>query len=308
MKALTCVLVATFLCAAAFAQEKDDPREGEVRALRAEVELYRKTADARLEEIKTLKAELEILKKEIEVLRGPAAAPGPEAWYHGHPRTAAWFDAMYAQFNDKIAYVNGKYLDIEACRMANLAVEEEPPTAGKEFRIPEVGSKVFQVLGKNEVLIHQPGALTALGGGQGRTPALTFHVKGMDAAGFIDGQRLPEKTVKVGTTSYTRGELELVYVGNYTYKTATRINTVQSFVAYQPLTREQFADALTKGLELVTYKLVQIDYEKRQPGWLILETMRPAAEAEKKRKPAGPMEPPWAPVYYRVVGEPAGGN
>jgi hypothetical protein len=197
------------------------------------------------------------------VLLAASAAPaivasqGPESTapayqYKGHQVSAAWIDQQYAYFQEKIAYVDGKYYDIGKSRLragvdyvreippkvgeARLSAPE--PTSADPRRIP-TGATVLQVIGKDAAIITNRG--------------LTFHVRGINPEKQIDGTPFQE--------------ILLIYVGTYKYINAmgTR-STIQSFVVYQPLTREQFVEALAGGLDLVRYKQVTKKVAKIQGG------------------------------------------
>jgi regulator of replication initiation timing len=64
MKGLIALAVTVLLFSCSVALSQEDPREAELRTLRAEVELHKKTAEARLDEIRRLKIEIEDLKKQ----------------------------------------------------------------------------------------------------------------------------------------------------------------------------------------------------------------------------------------------------
>jgi hypothetical protein len=124
----------------------------------------------------------------------------------------------------------------------------------------------MQVIDKEQVLIRRPefrAHMTGGGGGglesMGRRldeaaaslPELIFHVKGVDTKGLTDGARFNAK---------------LVCIGTYHYKTVLGAgSTVPSYTVHTPLTKEQFAEALAGGLQLVSYRRV----EQKKPGGVI---------------------------------------
>ena len=58
---------------------------------------------------------------------------------------------------------------------------------------------------------------------------------------------------------------KLIYVGPYQYKTVGgNSSTIQSYATYSPLTREQFSDALSKGFELMDYRLRRINPNEKE--------------------------------------------
>jgi len=175
-------------------------------------------------------------------------------FYGGRQVTASWIDQQYGYFKDKIACVDGKFFDIgRGLAQITLArrfpfdnpvpfVTQKPPEIGEVLLSGPVptstspdprtfrdGATVLQVVGKNEAIIQN-----------GR---VFFHVRGIDTAKQIDGTRFQE--------------IPLVYVGTYQYVDTTRAGrTIQSFIIYQPLARQQFAAALAGGFKLVRYKIV----------------------------------------------------
>jgi hypothetical protein len=211
----------------------------------------------------------------------PAAqAPKPPEGYayKGQPRTKIWFDQMYAKFSDKIACVDGKYIDVGLARLQGLKVQgKEPPKPGTELRTAPVHSKILQVLGKEKVLVRRDefrARMTSITGGPSSMPSFSrelqeaaaslpevlFHVKGLDTSQIVNDAAFPEKT-------------DLIYAGTHMYRTPSgATNTVQSFAVYKPLTPEQFVDALSSGFVLVEHRLVPAklpDEGKRKPGWAI---------------------------------------
>ncbi|MCX5672383.1 MAG: hypothetical protein NTU94_13790 [Planctomycetota bacterium] len=230
----------------------------------------------------------------------PAAqAPKPSdgCTYKGKPRNEMWFEAMYARFSNKIACVDGKYVDVGLARLHGLQVQgKEPPTPGTELRTAPAHSEVFQVLGKEEALVRRAASQgRIIGGGSGpasawgsiaaaglSVPEVLFHVKGLDTARLVDGADFPDK-------------IDLLYVGTYTYDTPIgATNTLQSFRVYKPLTREQFAKALGSSFALVDYRLVPVPKpdevsERQNPRW---------AKGLICKMEAGGIE------YYRVVPQP----
>jgi len=187
------------------------------------------------------------------VLAAAESLPGAAIYgYKGRQVSAAWIDQQYAYFKDKIACVDGKFYDIgrdlaqiEVARRypeegIGCVVTTTPPVVGHAClscftptgthpnRIPE-GAKVLQVLGKDEAIIAHG--------------TILFRVGSIDTTRYIDGTRF-----------YA---VLLVYTGTYRYiSVAGAARTIQSFVIYQPISREQFITALSNGFELVRYKRV----------------------------------------------------
>lgn len=195
-------------------------------------------------------------------VQAPAKATSREIMYKNQSRDDAWFDQMYAKFNDKIANVDGKYIDVGLARLRPEPeeVRAEPPKPGTELRTTPVHSNILQVLGKEEVLVKRDAVQARLSGGyrgdatdMARSVAeagaslseVIFHVRGLDTSRFVNGAAFPQ--------------VDLIYAGTYTYPTSGgATNTVQSFLVYKPLTRDKFAEALSSGFVLVDYKLALV--------------------------------------------------
>lgn len=157
--------------------------------------------------------------------------------YRDKKRDMRWLNYMYKEFQNKIAFVDGKYI-----YLADASVERQQ-------------GKVLQVLNDGEAIIYQEGytALrqrpgtpespegmyrriqSALIAGPDR-PEIYFHIKGYKGT-LIDGQQFSNVT--------------LISCGTYKYTSTDGANRIiQSFAVYEPLTRERFADALNSGFIL----------------------------------------------------------
>lgn len=242
---------------------------------KAELKMLRATVNTRGRRIAKLEAENAKLAGQVKLLLQlcekagiapppvaplqPASAPsdvakGETYMYLGKPRPKVRFEALYRKYHDKIILVDGKYQDVgKALAGASevLGVAEIGPVGTTPH-----GCKVMQVLGKDEALIVRPRkvkmyysrrTLTGVGiPGTERThetPKLLFHVKGVDRKGLVDGAEFKAKLVSIGTYRYTA--------------VTGAASTVASYAVYTPLTKEQFADALAKGFQLVSYRAVR---------------------------------------------------
>jgi hypothetical protein len=151
--------------------------------------------------------------------------------YRGQERTKEWFEKMYERFSDKIALAGDKFVDLRTFK---------PNEVSANF--VEVGTilytdgqnMVISVIGNGEAMIEYLWSYSS--------PGVLYHLCGYDRP-LIDGQRLNIKN-------------KLICVGTYKYTTVLKAQkTVQSFKIWQPkpLTRAQFAEAISSGFELVNY-------------------------------------------------------
>lgn len=169
--------------------------------------------------------------------------------YHGKKRDRLWFYRMYKEFQNKIAFVDGKYIYIK-----NKAIDSIPKELVPEGTlIKNPSGKVLQVLRPGEAIIWQKGtsiSFSPIGGGAApddlwhriatsvaSTPDIFYHVKGYK-----------DKLVDDQSFSYNGC---LVSAGTFEYTDISGAKrTIQSFAVYEPLTREQFADAINSGFIL----------------------------------------------------------
>jgi hypothetical protein len=213
----------------------------------------KKTLDEQTEENKRLLA----LCKEAGI---QTAAPiktsfkSGEIIYRGKIRDTIWFDTMYKRFCGNIVCMNGEYFDKSLLEFQDILPNKLLPK-GTVVKVPS-RCKVLQVLGPGEALIlreayqavHITGNHSGLKGAWSRIaeaanaqPEILFHLSGYERQ-LIDEQ----------TFSY---EGPLISIGTYEYSDALGASrTVQSFRIfksfYEPLTKEQFADALNNGFIL----------------------------------------------------------
>ena len=172
--------------------------------------------------------------------------------YRGKKRTQKWLERMYEKFYDKIAYADGKYYYIQEEILGQKTIGEKALETGTFARTPN-NCKVHKILSDGEVLIIRPaseslstvyrpasryGTWPASAKTYVKTiPELLFHVKGI-SDNVVDGQPFSMN--------------KLISISSYTYEG----RKIQSFIAYEPMTRKQFAEAITSGFKLVDYKKV----------------------------------------------------
>jgi len=241
-----CLLAACLVSPAGAEQGADD----EIRLLKATVKMQ-------AAQIRSLKAENAALRAKVDQLRAlcrkagvepePPAATRPGTTgvtYLGKKRTAYWLEAAYKRHSDKIAFIDGRYVDIGEAALKRTTVSEEAPAAGDVYRVTPAGSQVQNILGPKEIIIHRPG--------------LRLLQRDVDTGGVktILVQPLLYHVTGVDTSRLTVGKFfggKLLHTGAFTYGSTDEPMSMQSYRPYTPLTREQFADALAKGFRLFRY-------------------------------------------------------
>ncbi len=241
-----CLLIAALAATAA-----EPGADEEIRVLKATVKLQ-------AAQINALKAENAELHKQVAELRAlcvkagisldtpaPPKAGAAGVTYLGKKRTAPWLESTYRRHRDKIALIEGKYVDLGEAALRRTTVGKTPATASDPYRITPAGSQVLTILSPDAVIIQRPGLRSverdvATGGIETTiVPPLLYHVTGVDASKLTRGKFFGGK---------------LIHVGGHEYITPKGDSaTMQSFRLYTPLTREQFIDALAKGFRLYRY-------------------------------------------------------
>jgi hypothetical protein len=149
--------------------------------------------------------------------------------YRGQERTKEWFEKMYEQFSDKIVWAGDEFVYLRTFKPKQLSADFVE--VGTIVRLIGQG-KVVSVIGDGEALIMEP------------WDQFTLHISDYNHP-LIDGQSF-----------YPGNPTYLICVGTYKYTTVLKAQkTVQSFKVWQPepLTREQFAEAISSGFELVDH-------------------------------------------------------
>lgn len=162
--------------------------------------------------------------------------------YRGRKCSQKWFDKMYEKFCGKIICVDGKYIDVkESKKKATYLRGKANYPKGSIVAIPNRSWTVLQALGNGEALITQEGIGVRSSNFSYREPDLLFHLSGYQSQ-LTDNQTISLKG-------------HLISMGTFEYiNTSGAKNTIQSFTIFQEhesLTREQFADAIKSGFELV---------------------------------------------------------
>ena len=160
--------------------------------------------------------------------------------YQGKKRHPKWFDRMYEKFCDKFTYWNGKYIELGK-RLADVHTLDNNHMVwpiGNPVIFPYEG-RVLSVVGKGEILVTS------------RTGIIT-HIHGLEGI-FVDKQIVPREICQ-----------RLIYTGTFDYDTVLGGHkVVPSFIHYKPLTKEQFAEVLNSGVELIEYERVLKDKRGR---------------------------------------------
>ena len=160
---------------------------------------------------------------------------------------------MYTQFHDKIALVDGKYYDIgeRKLRLETLKIQNENrvnPSEPSRIILPrKVGlfeylggthfnsPKVLQILDPKELLVRG---------------YRTYHITGVSTKGLV---------TEDGFFAW------VIYVGTYQYVTTNGgTQTIASYSAYSPLTKNQFRESLLKGFRLIEYRLKKVTPPKKK--------------------------------------------
>lgn len=228
------------------------------------------------QQIATLEAELDDLRQELAELENRADRRNVDRpIYNGRRVTPRWIEMQFERFNDKIAVVDGEYRDIGREVIAGSAISDTPPEVGsaryaaspKVVAIHGRGARprVLQVIDEGEVIVTRQAAAPHYPGVPGQTQA-TFHVKGINTSSLVDDAVLDE--------------LMLIYIGTFRYTAITgATRTIQSYRVYEPLTPEQFRDALDRGFQLIEYREVTRRVRSNHP-----ETLAPITREVKEIK------------------------
>ena len=215
----------------------------------------KKQLDKQIEENDRLR---ELCKKaEIVTTKESSSASKPigRIIYRGKERDEDWFNRMYERFSDNVAYADGKFYNIKEGLINQKTISDESFEIGTFVRTP-TDCNVYKLLSDGEVLIMRPESQSTTT--IYRTPDGRYgHEFGIKTATYAQTKiyTTPELLfhVKGATDSVVEGEhfssSKLIYIGSYHYQD----RKIQSFIIYEPLTKEQFAEALRSGFELVNY-------------------------------------------------------
>jgi hypothetical protein len=193
--------------------------------------------------------------------KAPASRPEsqqadlPRVIYNGKERTANWLDAAFRKYGPVILTGDGKsFVDTgymrqpEACLLLAgqtlpTTIESDPPAIG-DFGVAY--ATVLQVLTPDEVLATVHEELT--------NKVILIHIEGIDAKLTTDGSSVSTQT--------------FMYLGPYSYKNAEGIKvTIQSWRVCRPVTKDEFAVALSRGLILMDRKRVKVTPNWGQKDW-----------------------------------------
>jgi regulator of replication initiation timing len=253
--------------------EENNTKTQDVNVLKTKIGELEKTINTQAEQIQRTEKALDELRKQLDAqieennrLRelckkagidttkeaGSASKPIGRIIYRDKERDEEWFDRMYERFSDSIAYADSKFYNIKEGKLNQKTIGEGSFKIGTFVRTPD-DCNVYKLLGEGEVLIVRPesqSTTTVYRTPDQRefgvktttyaqtkiytTPELLFHVKGA-ADNAVEGEPFSSS--------------KLIFIGSYNYQD----RKIQSFIIYEPLTREQFAEALRGGFELVNY-------------------------------------------------------
>jgi cell division protein FtsB len=231
-------------------QELKDPNE-EIKLLQEKIKQLEKTIESQQKRFNQLTARYNDIKKQLdeqikenERLKDkispamPAKTnfdPNDGIIYRGKKRNKLWFYRTYRKFCDKLAYVDGKYIDVgrQLAGYHNLDSDHMTWPIGSPVQFP-YDSKVISVIKEGEVLISN---------GIKYSETLVIHLHNLDGT-YVVGQDFPDAM-----------RLHLIYTGIFEYEAAFgRKMTVPSLTPYRPLTKEQFAEAINSGIDLIIRK------------------------------------------------------
>jgi len=174
----------------------------------------------------------------------PPFDPNNGIVYNGTKRNLQWFNYFYKENQNKIAFVDGKYIYI-ADKLENRQGEVQDVLDNGEAIIRETEYVTSQR--HNTGVFYGDGAdlhdaiQRNIDNAYNNPPKLTktdryFHIKGYKKP-LIDKQPFNCAIIRNGIFEYT---------------TTTGANkTVESFIVYEPITKEQFADAINSGFILI---------------------------------------------------------
>lgn len=238
--------------------------------VKAELEQLKKTLKKQVDQIQKLTKEFAELKQRVQELEDlcekhgidpnesntSAKAKKGEYVYRGKVRSQGWFERNYRILCDKIAYVDGTYIDITDIK----GFSPHPPDQLGDIReLPKgFGPKILQIVKPGEALIeiHPIGMFHATG----------LSEKAVDKAllNNYTTVQVPDERGKNRTVNSI-----IVYQGLYQYVTLDGgSRTIGSYKICPPMTREQFADALANdfAIEPILQRAAQMERESRKKG------------------------------------------
>lgn len=235
-------------------KDENNTKTQDVNVLKTNIEEPEKTIKTQEEQIQRTEKALDELRKQLDAqikennrLRELCKKAGIDTTkeidsnttligriiYRGKERDEDWFNRMYERFSDKIALAGDKFVDLRTkpkC-MSNDFVEVGSiidASSGCGSYLGPTTNEVISIIGDGEAVIHYQGNFST---------DLEYHLCGYNHP-LIDGQKLLDIQ-------------KLICVGTYKHY----MDTVQSFKVWEPkpLTKEQFADAIRSGFELVNH-------------------------------------------------------
>ena len=173
--------------------------------------------------------------------------------YNGTVRSQTWLDAMYKRYSPSTRMWDGACYDVGVLTIIQFAytktkypmpqlIQSEPPREGS---ITLASPKILQVLEGNEVIATVTDAISK--------DTVSLHIK-TPAGGLVDGQYMLD--------SY------LIYLGTYSYASVGgTTRTIQSYGHLQPITKDEFALAISLGFKLYDHKAVFVKPDPNNKDW-----------------------------------------
>jgi regulator of replication initiation timing len=258
----------SFISNAAIDANDANDYQGKIKQLERTIESLQKRLDkltAAYNEIKKENEQLKaLLPKEKITINTKSTAnfdPNNGIVYNGKKRDVRWFNYMFKEFQNKILFVDGKYIYIDENKTVYgekkvkrgqglggqggiIEVNEDsnflfrPVPEGTLIKLRNMGT-VLQVLGRGEALISRNGDI--------------YHIKGYKDS-LVDRQDIYSSLLPLSSILDYEGYFYLIKpVGTGTFEyvdTRGAKRTIQSFIVCEPLTKDQFADALNSGFIL----------------------------------------------------------
>jgi hypothetical protein len=274
VKKVVFLLMGFCFCKTAFAAEPNEVNSiDSLRFQIAQLKVVISEQEKQLTQLKKENIRLKSLCQQagIDIKETSTQSINERCIYRGRDRDSAWIERMFKRCGKYIADVNGQYIDIRGTILENskekIKYRKNIPT-GTILKLP-YGYKVLQSLGQSELLIHRrptPTFTTPPTGPIGSTREITREVT---IESLQVGNKTPEEPslsfpeiihIRGCQQNYTDDESfespVLISEGIYNYRTplgSTKTVPSLSLLEIQPITKEQFIEAINTGLLLYEY-------------------------------------------------------